>query len=148
MNNTTREPPRPWIQSAHERVGAARLFLMYRTAGAEERKVVIFNRSLEIPRSAMAWLQPTAACELISLVLANRMRPPNKPSLQRRAPKRNSLGSDPFLALNRVRNSTATSIYYSNRLIRDLGLWQAAEFLHFVKNNRRFPERLHRDGSA
>ena len=46
MNNTTREPPRPWIQSARERGGAARLFLMYRTAGAEERKVVIFNRSL------------------------------------------------------------------------------------------------------
>jgi hypothetical protein len=120
---------------------------MYRTAGAEEGKVVFFSRSLEIPRSAMAWLQPTAACELFSLVLANRMRPPNNPSLQRWAPKRNSLGSDPFLALNRLRNSTATTIYYSNRLICDLGLWQAAEFLHFVKNNRRLPERLNGMGA-
>jgi hypothetical protein len=94
-NDTAREPPRPWVQSAHERGGAARLFLVYRTAGAEERKVVMFNRSLQIPPSAMGNSSQRPHWRADFPYFGDRMRPPNKPSPQWCwPPKRNRFGSD------------------------------------------------------
>ncbi len=68
---------------------------MYLTGGTEERKVVIFNRSLEIPRSAMRGFSH-GRMRADYPYFGDRMRPPNKPLPQRSPPKRNRLAPTLF----------------------------------------------------